>query len=97
MFVPSQEAWENIEWSDVGTWVNLNEEMWYDLWVSEEGQIVLPEIDPENPENTSAPILVTEDGEIDEMDLTREIQLENGEVEIVREWDLLWDAIQIAQ
>ena len=31
----------------------------------------------ENPENTQAPIVVTEDGEIDEMDQTFEVQLEN--------------------
>jgi hypothetical protein len=39
---------------------------------------------------------VTEDGEIDEIDRTFEVQLENGETEIVRQWDL-WDAIQITQ
>jgi hypothetical protein len=45
----------------------------------------LPEVNPEEPENTEAPILMTEDGEIDEMDQTIEVQLENGETEIVRQ------------
>ena len=87
MFTPQQEAGENNEWIDVKTWAeeDLN-------WVEE--TLVLPEIDPENPENSSAPILVTEDGEIDEMDQTFEVQLENGETEVVRQWDL-WDAIEI--
>jgi hypothetical protein len=38
--------------------------------------------------------MVTEDGEIDEMDQMVEVQLKNGETELVRQWDL-WDAIQI--
>ena len=82
MFSPTQEIGENIEWTDVesGTVENL----------------ILPEIDPENPEISEAPILMTEDGEIDGMDQTFEVQLENGETEIVRQWDL-WDAIQINQ
>jgi hypothetical protein len=37
----------------------------------------LPEIDPENPENTSAPIVVSEDEEENELDQTVEVQLEN--------------------
>lgn len=80
MFSPNQEAGENVEWTDVVTW---SEEV-----------LVLPEIDPENPENTSAPIVVSEDEENDEMDQTVQVQLENGETEFVRQWDL-WDAIQI--
>lgn len=80
MFSPSQEVGENVEWTDVSTW---SEEV-----------LALPEIDPENPESTSAPIVVSEDEEDDEMDQTVELQLENGEMETVREWDL-WDAIQV--
>ena len=93
MFAPAQQAWEENQWADVDTWSveNVNWEN-----ISEESQVILPEIDSENPENTQAPILVTEDWEIDEMDQTIEVQLENGETEIVRQWDL-WDAIQIAQ
>jgi hypothetical protein len=38
--------------------------------------------------------LVTEEGEVNEMDQMVEVQLENWETELVRQWDL-WDAIQI--
>ena len=97
MFAPRQEAWE--EWINTElTWeeltLTLDETSLDNNWTTEEDWIVLPEIDPENPENTEAPILVTEDGEIDEMNQTVEVQLENGETELVRQWDL-WDAIQI--
>ena len=95
MFAPTQEAWEDNNVSE-NTWdvqaIDLGE-------VSVDAQAVdeiIPELDPENPENTDAPILVTEDGEIDEMDRTFEVQLENGETEVVRQWDF-WDAIQITQ
>jgi hypothetical protein len=95
MFAPAQEAWEDNNVSE-NTWdvqtIDLGE-------VSVDAQAVdeiIPELDPENPENTDAPILVTEDGEVDEMDQMVEVQLENGETELVRQWDL-WDAIQIAQ
>ena len=56
---------------------------------------ILPEnIDSENPDESQAPILVTEDGEVDEMDRSFEVQLENWETEIVRVGDLS-DSIQI--
>lgn len=84
MFSPNQEAGD-VEW--VGTWSVES------LSGSEE-ILILPEVDPENPESTDAPILVTEDGEVDEMDETFEVQLENGETEVVRQWDLS-DVIQI--
>ena len=93
MFSPQQEAGENTEEIDINTWVVENME-WEIVEVTGENQIVLPEVNPDEPENTAAPILVTEDGEINEMDQTFEVQLENGETEIVRQWDL-WDAIQI--
>ena len=80
MFSPKQEVGENIGWTDVITW---SEEV-----------LVLPELNPDEPENTSAPIVVSEDEENDEMDETVQVQLENGETEEVRQWDL-WDAIQI--
>lgn len=95
MFAPTQEAWEDSNVSE-NTWdvqtIDLGE-------VSVDAQAVdeiIPELDPENPENTDAPILVTEDGEVDELDQMVEVQLENGETELVRQWDL-WNAIQIAQ
>ena len=81
MFSPSEEAGENTQWTD------------WDTWAVAQQQVILPEIDPENPENTQAPI-VTEDGEVNEMDQMVEVQLANGETELVRQWDL-WDAIQI--
>ena len=84
MFAPVQTPVENNEWTEVSV-----EENWWEI-VTE----ILPEIDAENPENTSAPILVTEDGEVNEMDQTVEVQLENGETELVRLWDLT-DAVQI--
>ncbi len=85
MFSPKQEAGENIEWVD--TWAVANLNWWEEV-------LVLPEIDPENPDSTNAPIVVTDDWENDEMDQTIQIQLENGETEVVRQWDL-WDAIQV--
>ena len=95
MFAPTQEAWE-----DNNTGENIWDVQAIDLGeVSVDAQDVdefIPELDPENPENTDAPILVTEDGEVDELDQMVEVQLENGETELVRQWDL-WDAIQIAQ
>ena len=84
MIAPNQTPAENT-WEEGG---NI-EESWSEI-VTE----ILPEIDSENPENTSAPILVTENGELDEMDQTVEVQLENWETELVRLWDLS-DAIQI--
>ena len=84
MFAPEQTPVENNEWPEVSV-----EENWWEV-VTE----ILPEIDAENPENTSAPILVTEDGEVNEMDQIVEVQLENGETELVRLWDIT-DAVQI--
>ena len=90
MFAPTQEAWEET-WTDVDTW-SVENVGWENT--IEESQVILPEIDSENPENTQAPILVTEEGEVNEMDQMVEVQLENWETELVRQWDL-WDAIQI--
>jgi len=90
MFAPTQEAWEET-WTDVDTW-SIENVSWENT--TQESQVILPEIDSENPENTQAPILVTEEGEVNEMDQMVEVQLENGETELVRQWDL-WDAIQI--
>ena len=95
MFSPSEEAGENTQWVEIDTWV-VEAVAWTtddNNWAAEEN-LILPEIDSENPGNTQAPILVTEDGEVNEMDQMVEVQLENGETELVRQWDL-WDAIQI--
>ena len=95
MFAPTQEAWEDNQWADVDTWAVV-EVSWTtedNNWSAAEN-LILPEIDSENPDNTQAPILITEDGEVNEMDQTVEVQLENGGTELVRQWDL-WDAIQI--
>ena len=98
MFAPTQEAWENTQWIEIDTWsveiVAWTDDNWDNSTVEE--NLILPEIDSENPENTEAPILVTEDGEVDELDQMVEVQLENGETELVRQWDL-WDAISITQ
>ena len=88
MFSPKQEVGE-----ENGVDVLDIQGITWDVQVVEE---ILPEINPDEPENTEAPILMTEEGEINEMDLTREVQLENWEVEVVREGDL-WDLIQINQ
>ena len=86
---------EDLTWAvDELSW-DLSELTWDNVLTAGEN-VIVPEIDAENPENTQAPILVTEDGEINEMDQTFELQLDNGETEIVRQWDL-WDSIQIAQ
>jgi len=83
MFAPQQPI-ENNEWAEGSV-----ENVWWET-VTE----ILPEIDSENPENTSAPILVTEDWEVSEMDQTIAVQLWNGETELVRVGDLN-DAVQI--
>ena len=100
MFVPSQEAWEDTQWNDVDTWnmeevnLDMDEPAEDETWTTEETQIILPEVNPDEPENTEAPILITEDWEVDEMDQAFEVQLENWETELVKQWDL-WDSIQI--
>ena len=88
MFAPKQEVGEE---NGVGTW-DIQGISW-DVQVVEE---ILPEVNPDEPENTDAPILITEDWEIDEMNQMLEVELENGETELVRQWDL-WDAIEINQ
>lgn len=87
MFSPEQEVGEE---NSVNTW-NIQTITW-DVQVEE----ILPEVNPEEPENTEAPILITEDWEIDELDQTFEVQLENWETEVVRQWDL-WTDITIDQ
>ena len=84
MFAPEQTPVENNEWTEVSVEGN-----WWEI-VTE----ILPEIDAENPENTIAPILITEDWEVDEMDQVVEVVTENGETELVRQWDLN-DYVQI--
>ena len=88
MFSPTQQAGEE---NGINTWDLL--EITWDVQIVDE---ILPEVNPDEPENTEAPILITEDGEINEMDQTIEVQLQNGETELVRQWDL-WDAIEINQ
>lgn len=88
MFSPQQEAGESSEVIDE---ISDLQPITWDVEIIDE---ILPDINPDEPENTGAPIIITEDGEIDEMDQTIEVQLENGETEVVRQWDL-WDAIQI--
>lgn len=82
MFAPEQTQQASTEWTEINV-----EENWSEI-------VILPELDSENPESTDAPILVTEDGEVDIMDQTVEVQLENWETEFVRLWDLN-DAVQI--
>ncbi len=97
MFVPSEEAWEDIGALD-NTWdaQDLIDDLWVITWDVEIIDEILPEVNPDEPEDSEAPILVTEEWEIDEMDQTFEVQLNSGETEIVRQWDL-WDSIQIDQ
>ena len=84
--VPSKQVEENVDW--VNTWIVENS------WL--EQTLILPEIDPENPENTSAPIVVSDEEESNEMDQTISVPLENWEVEDVRQGDL-WTDITITQ
>ncbi len=95
MFVPSQEVWEDAGVVE-NTWAvqNLLDDYQAITWDVEIIDEILPEINPEEPDGSVAPILVTEDEEIDDMDQTFEVQLENGESEVVRQWDF-WDSIQI--
>lgn len=56
---------------------------------------ILPEnIDSENPDDSQAPIVISQDEELDEMDQTLEVQLENWEKETITLWDLS-DSLQI--
>jgi hypothetical protein len=82
MFAPAAQPEENINWTwDAGlTWEVVTE--------------IIPELDAENPEDTDAPILITEDWEVSELDQTISVQLENWQTEVVRLWDLN-DAVQI--
>lgn len=82
MFAPVAQTEENINWTwDAGlTWEVVTE--------------IIPELDAENPEDTDAPILITEDWEVSELDQTISVQLENWQTEVVRLWDLN-DAVQI--
>lgn len=61
---------------------------------TESTEVIIPELNPDNPEESWAPILVTEDWEVNEMDQIVEVELENWQTELVRLWDLT-DAIQI--
>ena len=89
---PEDYSIENIDLYKV--WASNNEERtmvpWGNLNLYEEAT---PITDDES-ENIEVPILITEDGVIDEMDQFIEVQLENWETEIVRQRDL-WDAIHI--
>lgn len=82
MFAPKtvDEVEENNVASEVDNWAEDVE--------------ILPEIDSENPDGTQAPILMAEEWEVNEMDEIIPVQLENGETEYIRLWDL-WDSIQI--
>ncbi len=87
IFAPqTPEVQNSDEWNDVIVENSNTDE--------ESVEIVLPEVDPENPTETDAPILITEDWELDEMNQTIEVQLQNWETELVRLWDL-WNSIQI--
>ncbi len=95
MFAPTQEAGEdNWTFENTGDVQNAVENLQVISWDVEIVDEILPEINPDEPENTEAPILVTEEGEVDEMDQTFEVQLENWQTEVVRQWDL-WTDITI--
>ena len=85
MFSPQQEAWENTDWTLSWSTETMDE--------SNE-TLILPEIDAENPDNSSAPILMVDDEESDEMNQTFEVKLENWETEVIKQGDL-WNDIQI--
>lgn len=91
MFAPQEQAGENNDLNVTNSWTNVEINTWTDAWNL---TLIAPEINPENPEESAAPILVTEDGEVDAMDQVVEVQLANWETELVRQWDL-WDAITI--
>ena len=82
---------EAVEENGVNTWEEV--EITWDVQVIDE---ILPEVNPDEPENTEAPILITEEWDTNELDKTIEVQLENWETELVRQGDL-WDLIQINQ
>lgn len=89
MFAPTQEPVEDIN----------NEEQQIENIENEENAEENTELETndeniENSENENDFNLVTEDWEINEMDQTTEVQLENGETELVRLGDL-WDSIEI--
>ena len=97
MFAPTQTETENID-----NWEIQQENL---IDNTEEINSEVEEISEENNEEISGEIgeihedsedfnLVTEDGEIEEIDQTTEVQLENGETELIRLGDLS-DTIQI--
>ena len=92
MFTPSQ-SWEEInQETQVETW-SIEWDVSANGWAEE--IVVVPEnFDPENPDYSDAPVLVTEDGELNEMDQSFEVQLENWETELIKQSDLN-DMIQI--
>ena len=97
MFAPAQTETENID-----NWEIQQENL---IDNTEEINSEVEEISEENNDKISGEIgeihedsedfnLVTEDWEIEEMDQTTEVQLENGETELIRLGDLS-DTIQI--
>lgn len=87
MFSPQQEAWESD--TTIDSW-DIQAITW-DVKIIDE---IIPEVNPDEPENSSAPILITEEEEVDDMNQLREVQLENGETELVRQWDL-WGWVSV--
>lgn len=97
MFAPAQTETENIDNGDVQqeNLVDNTEEINSEVkeFSEESSEEIVGEIEEVN-EDTEDFSLVTEDWEVEEVDKTTEVQLENGETELVRLGDL-WDSIEI--
>lgn len=96
MFAPTQEPVEDInneeqQIENIGNDENSEENTEN---INENTELETNDENIENSENEDDFNLVTEDWEIEEIDQTTEVQLENGETELVRLGDL-WDSIEI--
>lgn len=96
MFAPTQEPVEDINNEEQQIEYIENDENTEENTenIDEKTELETNDENIKNSENEDNFNLVTEDWEIEEIDQTTEVQLENGETELVRLGDL-WDSIEI--
>lgn len=96
MFAPTQEPVEDINNEEQQIEYIENDENTEENTenIDEKTELETNDENIKNSENEDNFNLVTEDWEIEEIDQTTEVQLENGKTELVRLGDL-WDSIEI--
>lgn len=96
MFAPTQEPVEDINNEEQQIEYIENDENTEENTenIDEKTELETNDENIKNSENEDNFNLVTEDWEIEEIDQTTEVQLENAETELVRLGDL-WDSIEI--